>query len=254
MQTTRDWEAFQQWHELLDALCVEQGHHDNMALAEALCAASGNQTQAAFDAAVKNLQNWRQGIHIAQRRNFILLGKVLGIDHHEGLRERWNRLYREARPTRRAGPLPDAPRSEVSTRFPKRRRSAVAAGVILVCALGAATLSLPPDRPAETPDPGAASEAVVIEYVRTVSLGVGDSAIIHGVRSRGCEGAPTWESIRGRLPEPVTGVLTDGGVGMRHSRSCGEQVEVRAILFTATQAGTEQITLYGDAIEIQVSQ
>lgn len=150
--------------------------------------------------------------------------------------------------------MPDVVRPEVSTRFSKPRRSAVTAGAVLVGALGAAALSLPPDRAAESPDPIAASEAVVAEYAPNVSLKVAESAIIHGVRSRGCAGAPTWEGIRGRLPELVTGVLTDGGVGTRYSRNCGESVEVRAILFTATHAGTEQITLYGDAIAIHVNE
>lgn len=61
------------------------------------------------------------------------------------------------------------------------------------------------------------------------------------------------EDIRDALPEIAMGMLSDGGVATRYSRRCGERVEVRTILFTATHVGTEQITLYGDAIEIHVS-
>ena len=254
MPAAHDWKAFQHWHELLDALCDEQGYHDNMALAEALCAASGNQTQAAFDASVKNLQNWRQGVHIPQRRNFVLLGKVLKVHRYEGLREYWNRLYRDAKPMRNTSSPSEADMPEVKTRISKLQRSVVVAGVILIGVLGAAAFSLSPEEPAESPNPVAASEALVADYLPYVSLEVGETAIIHGARSRACSVAPRWEHIRDALPELATGMLSDGGVATRYSRRCNERVEVRAILFTATHVGTEQITLYGDAIEIHVSE
>ena len=248
----RDLDAFQRWHELLDALCAEQGHHDNMALAEALCAASGNQTQAAFDAAVKNLQNWRQGVHTPQRRNFMLLGKVLKVDSHEGLREVWNRLYSAEKPARPAGAMIEAPPPDAQAREPKRRWFAALAGVSLVGALAAIAFILPLESPAEST--GAPAENIVADYLPFVALEVGQSAIIHGARSRACGAAPTWERISGALPDLETGQLSDGGIATRYSRNCGERVEVRAILFTATQAGEEHVTLYGDAIEIQVTE
>ncbi|WP_141687853.1 hypothetical protein [Stappia indica] len=94
---SEDWTAYRQWHALLDALCRKYGYRDNVRLADALCAASGNRTPSALDTAVKNLRNWRQGVHIPQRRNFLLLGKILKVDAHAGLREHWNRLYHHAR-------------------------------------------------------------------------------------------------------------------------------------------------------------
>lgn len=94
---SEDWTAHRQWHALLDALCRKYGYRDNVTLADALCAASGNRSPSALDTAVKNLRNWRQGVHIPQRRNFLLLGKILKVDAHAGLREHWNRLYRQAR-------------------------------------------------------------------------------------------------------------------------------------------------------------
>lgn len=117
MTDKQDWASFQTWHEMLDALCVEQGHMDNLALAEQLCAASGNKTQAAFDTAVKNLRNWRQGVHIPQRRNFLLLGKLLKVDQRAGLRERWNRLYGQAKVKPAAGDLSDGDTEPVTPKI-----------------------------------------------------------------------------------------------------------------------------------------
>ncbi len=92
------------------------------------------------------------------------------------------------------------------------------------------------------------------EYVRNVSVKVGETAIIHGARGNDCGPAPSWESAELLLPELVTGTLTDGGVGTRVSRQCGGRIPARAILFTATTAGTEQISLYGDDIVIRVNE
>jgi hypothetical protein len=251
---TRNWTAYQQWHELLDALCAEQGHLDNMALADALCAASGNRTQAAFDTAVKNLRNWRQGVHIPQRRNFLLLGKILKIDEHDGLREHWNRLYGQAK----VKPADDDDAETVEPIDPvkpsrKSRLPLAVGGGVLVAVMGAAALVMSYGRQDEPADPVASYEGIVAEYVRNVSVKVGESAIIHGARGNECGDAPSWESAKLLLPELMTGILTDGGVGTRVSRQCGGRIPARAILFTATQVGVEQISLYGDDIVIRVS-
>lgn len=259
MADTRNWARFHAWHEILDALCVEQGHLDNFALAEQLCAANGNRTQIAFDTAVKNLRNWRHGVHIPQRRNFLLLGKILDVDRHDGLRERWSRLYGQAK-TKPGGD--DGSDKEASiepvtqkSRWPIPAATGIAAvaGVAVAgVAVVWAALSFVDAEQAST-DPVASYEGIVAEYVRNVSVKIGESAIIHGARGNECGPAPSWESARLLLPELVTGTLTDGGVGTRQSRQCGGRVPARAILFTATQLGTEQISLYGDDIVIRVS-
>ncbi|MBC2857999.1 hypothetical protein [Stappia sp. 28M-7] len=124
---SRNWTAYRHWHDLLDALCRECGYLDNMHLADALCAASGNRTPAAFVTAVKNLRNWRRGIHIPQRRNFLLLGKILKVGEHDGLRNHWNRLYHQARAKPAGGAeqvLADqVRRAPASPRLPARSRS-----------------------------------------------------------------------------------------------------------------------------------
>jgi len=251
---TKDWTAFRHWHELLDALCAEQGHLDNMVLADALCAASGNRSQAAFDTAVKNLRNWRHGVHIPQRRNFLLLGTILKVDEHDGLREYWNRLYGQAKvkPADDNVSEADGPVNPVKPSR-KSRLPLLVSGGVLVAMVGAAAIVLSYGRE-EPADPVASYEGIVAEYVRNVSVKVGESAIIHGARGNECGPAPSWESAKLLLPELVTGTLTDGGVGTRVSRQCGGRIPARAILFTATQPGIEQISLYGDNIVIRVSE
>lgn len=256
MLATRDWTIYQHWHELLDALCAEQGHLDNMALADALCAAGGNRTQAAFDTAVKNLRNWRLGVHIPQRRNFHLLGKILKVDEHGGLREHWNRLYSQAKVKPADDDVPDSiePVKAATTTRKSRRPLLVGLGAgVFAGTVAAAAFMLFYDQ-SEPADPVASYEGIVAHYVRNVSVKVGESAIIHGARGNECGPAPSWESAKLLLPELVTGTLTDGGVGTRVSRQCGGRVPARAILFTATSPGTEQISLYGDDIVIRVTE
>lgn len=243
MIETQDWQRHEQWHDLFDALCMERGYLDNLALAERLCAASGNPTHNAFETAVRNLRNWRGGIHIPQRKNFSLLGQILEIDRQEGLRARWNALYHESRAKPAA-----VERSGPRRGFPGYRAVAVAALVMV----GLAGFALWPRE--EAADPVGSYEGIVAEYVRNVSARVGDSMIIHGARGNECGPAPSWEEAMPLLPEMVTGTLSDGGVGTRVSRQCGGRVPARAIVFTATAEGTEQISLYGDPIVIRVSE
>lgn len=243
MIETQDWRHHEHWHELFDALCVQRGYPDDLALAEKLCAAGGNPTHKAFETAVRNLRNWRGGIHIPQRKNFSLLGQILEVDRDEGLRARWNALYRESRTKPATVETPDA-----SRRFPKPWVVGAVALAIAAVATGFVLW------PREAVDPVGSYEGVVAEYVRNVSARIGDSMIIHGARGNECGPAPSWEEAMPLLPEMVTGTLSDGGVGTRVSRQCGGRVPARAIVFTATAAGTEQISLYGDPIVIRVSE
>lgn len=248
-----DWAACETWHELLDALCIEKGHLDNMALADQLCSAAGNTSQAAFDTAVKNLRNWRQGVHIPRRRNFVLLAKVLNVNERPDLLEHWNRLYVEAKSggendddnASNEAPVPDA-------RWSKRRFRANGIALAASAVTLLAAWWLWPHGFAPTIDPASTFEGVQAEYVRNVSVQVGDAVIIHGARGNECGPAPSWDSARELLPTLVTGTLTDGGVGTRLSRQCGGRVPARAILFTAAKVGAEQISLYGDEIHIRV--
>lgn len=255
MSEERDWSVYRKWHELLDALCVEQNHLDNMTLAARLCEAGGNKSQAAFEAALKNLRNWRQGIHVPQRRNVLLLAKLLRVDRSPALRERWKVLHAEARagapeetPAGAGQPvaLPSPPR-------PRRRLVFVGVAAAFGVAFGVAFAFFSwPANVESAPDSAGSFEGIRADYVRTVTAKVGDALIIHGARGETCGPAPDWERASAGLPQLTTGDLTDGGVGTRYSRQCGGRVPARAILFTATRPGVEQISLYGDPVMINV--
>lgn len=257
MTEERDWSSYRKWHELLDALCVDQNHLDNMTLAGRLCDASGAKSQAAFEAALKNLRNWRQGVHVPQRRNVLLLAKLLRVDRSRALRERWNVLHAEARAGAQEE-TPDGPGEPDALPEPARPRGRfVLAGAAATfgAALGAAFVFFSwPGGVEPAPDPAGSFEGIRADYVRTITAKVGDALIVHGARGEACGPAPDWERASARLPRLTTGALTDGGVGTRYSRQCGGSVPARAILFTATTPGVEQISLYGDPITINVQE
>jgi len=90
------------------------------------------------------------------------------------------------------------------------------------------------------------------------SLSVGQTAVIYAVRAKTCEdAAPSFESIKAKLPNVTLGTLRDGGVVQRRSESCRTKtsrdwVEARAITFTAAKAGSETLRFYGDPVVITV--
>jgi hypothetical protein len=251
MAENQRWGTYERWHDLLDALCIERGHFDNLTLAGQLCAANGNRTRGAFETAVKNLRNWRQGVHIPQRKNFALLGKLLEVQDDAELRQAWNRLYsqKSIEPERGETTLAAADASSGKPAWPF-----IAGGGALAAMILAGIVFAGWSATAQNADPVGSYEGIVAEYVRNVSARVGDSMIIHGARGNECGEAPSWDSARILLPSLQTGTLTDGGVGTRQSRQCGGRVAARAILFTATAPGTEQISLYGDDIVIRVTE
>lgn len=97
-----------QWHRLFDALCLEQGHLDNNGLASAFCALSKNKSNGAYESTLKNLNNWRQGVHTPNRRNFRLLTLLLRLEEGDAVLPHWRRLYEEAQRRKpAAGPKRD---------------------------------------------------------------------------------------------------------------------------------------------------
>ena len=86
-----------------------------------------------------------------------------------------------------------------------------------------------------------------------VSLKVGQSTIIHGMRGQACGApAPSWAQTAATLPNIQIGTFSDGGIGTRGSRSCGGNVPARAIRFKATKKGSQVVNLYGDLVTITV--
>lgn len=91
-----------------------------------------------------------------------------------------------------------------------------------------------------------------IPYRPNVTLQVGESIILKGVRGNDCGAAPMWNHIAGRMPRSKLGRLSDGGRGVTDSGSCGKRVPARAVKFTAQRAGSERIVVFDDPISITV--
>ncbi|MBU1314752.1 MAG: hypothetical protein KJ947_17265 [Alphaproteobacteria bacterium] len=249
------WEKFERWHELFDGLCAEQGHFDNARLASIFCTVTRNNGQANYDAALKNLANWRRGVHIPSRKNFLALSKVIDLEGDDGLMDRWNRLYGEARkPAGEDSAEPTTP--PVANNDDRKIRSVIystrwvsgATMVMVLAVVGAGAYLLHSGYYISAEG----IRAIDVEYRRSVSLRVGESSVIHGARSDCGERAPNWEITQSRLPALPIGTWSDGGEGKRYSRACGGPTPARGVVFTATQPGLEQFLLYGDSVTIHV--
>ena len=245
MGARKAWAGHHQWHHLLDAICVEEGHDDNMALANELSAASGNRSGEAFEAALKNLRNWRNGTHLPQRRNFILLTKVLRIDSDEGLKKHWTHLYGEAQRDASRGPM-RAKTDPSASRLPAAPMLAtiavplliVGAGLVFIMGFDVSTQDRPP---------------ADVEYRKAVSLKAGESIVVHGARGKCGEDPPDWEKVLSKLPELEIGHWSEGDVGTRYSRKCGGPTPARGIVLNATKSGQAEVTLFGDPVKIEVN-
>ena len=97
-----------------------------------------------------------------------------------------------------------------------------------------------------------AAFAESIPYNANVTVKVGKTAILKGVRGNCGAAAPSWAQISGRLPASTTGRYSDGGTGTVDSSSCGGSTPARAVKFTATKKGSESLTIFNDAVSITV--
>jgi hypothetical protein len=273
------WSRYQDWHLLLDALCTAQGHIDNQRLASEFCTRTKATGQAAYETALKNLTNWRNGLHAPNRRNFVTLSMILNVDSYDGLRLEWNALYGKARRNRngtaddaggdadRAGAgeslVPEtvdekighkvAAQSHPVVGLVLRHRgltAALATALVVSAGLASAYVS-----GVLTGGHGRAVDESVVPRIRpmlVVDAKVGESYIVHGMRSDCDNKLPEWDNIEDVLPKISTGVFSDGGVGFRYSRSCDGNTLARAIRFTAKKPGREEIVMFGDSIVIEV--
>lgn len=255
------WQECRTWHELFDSLCERAGHHDNAALASAYCALIGRGGSGDFEAAQKNLRNWRVGRHLPLRRNAMALAKLLGVEDDARLRRHWSALYAAARREAAAGveaqPSVTAAAEEVSaepasaggaTAAPRRRlvlhRSAIAAATLL--AAGAGLYGVVRYR--------AYADLPIVNYEARVRMLVGESRLINANRGD-CEGwqAPDWQRTAPRVPMSSLGSFSDGGVAWTPSVFCNGMAIARAVRFTATRVGEEEVELLGSYIKIMVT-
>lgn len=98
-----------------------------------------------------------------------------------------------------------------------------------------------------------AAKAEQFGYKRDVSMKVGQTVVLKGVRADCAAKAPlTWAKIRGNLPKSKLGTFSDGGVGTTRSNACKGVVPARGVRFTATTAGREAFNVYNDPIVLSV--
>ncbi|BBE71174.1 hypothetical protein [Oharaeibacter diazotrophicus] len=101
--------------------------------------------------------------------------------------------------------------------------------------------------------PAAAKTYFNVNWQPRVLLGVGQKAVVHGIRNETCgRAAPSFAAIKASLPKPKFGVFSDGGAGWRYSGRCNGFVPARGIAYTAKKTGVETFFLEGDQIEVTV--
>lgn len=103
-----------------------------------------------------------------------------------------------------------------------------------------------------------AAQAKDFRYHRQVTLKVGQSVVLKGVRHANCgTEAPSWSSIARGLPASKTGSFSDGGAGTVESEFCKKTFKIKAVgargvRFTAKQRGQERLTIFKDPVSITV--
>ena len=84
----------------------------------------------------------------------------------------------------------------------------------------------------------------------------GKPTAIYGQRAQDCGAAPSWAYAMEKLSkQPVHGSLSDGGIGVRRSRSCGATTYTRVIVYSSAPGyqGSDEIEFGGhDSIRVEV--
>lgn len=93
------------------------------------------------------------------------------------------------------------------------------------------------------------AQETTISYKERVTLSVGQSVVIHGIRGD-CGQPPAKSEIS--LPALQTGTLSLGKLGVRNSGSCGGPTPAIEVIFTATTKGRESFEVEGDKISVRV--
>jgi hypothetical protein len=97
--------------------------------------------------------------------------------------------------------------------------------------------------------PLAISAETTIKYRKSVSVQVGQSVVVHGIRGE-CGEEPNLSQVT--LPKLETGELSLGKMGVRSSNRCGGMTPAVEVIFTATKAGREKFEIEGDDVSVRV--
>lgn len=245
----QDWGRFRDWSALLDALCRLRGYSENAELASAFCRQQGRAGERDFQAAEKNLRDWRLGRRIPLRRNAAILARLLDVEAEPLLKRRWKETYRALHGGNAASPEQEAPAAK---RPPvENGRWLPRMALVLLMAPTAGLLAAIGMNDPALPDGAGALPTVA--YNARAFLSVGTQKLIHGV-VEGCDGAPAqWADIAPRLPESRTGILVDGGLATKMMNGCGREMVVRAVKFIALRPGVEELMVLDTYFKIEVS-
>lgn len=89
-----------------------------------------------------------------------------------------------------------------------------------------------------------------ITLKKKVTIRIGQSIVVKGVRPNGCDNPTPPTSLK--LPKTSLGTFSTGKTGITKSRRCGRKVPAREVVFTAKQKGKETFEIYLDKITITV--
>lgn len=251
------WDAHKRWSRLFDAVCDAAELDSASELALLFCQHTGRLTQRDLETAARNIGNWRNGSHLPSSRNFRILTKILSVSQDPGLSDTWHSLYEHERALKkegsgRGGQEHPAFRQEGGTPRTMRWLSSIA--LVCISAAGlAVALAFWPDKYTLTVGAEDVKENH-IPYKRNITLRVGESAVIHGHRGACGQAAPAVEKTEKRLPTNLqTGILSVGRTGVRYSRHCKGETPAREVIMNARRAGSDRITIFGDTIDITVT-
>lgn len=241
------WREYRTWHELFDVVCNSAGYYDNADLASKLCARTNRTRQEDFEGAKTKLRSWRNGKRVPRRGSFFILSDMLEVSRDPALQRHWNVLYHAARTAgyrdggAAAAPAPAQPWwSETGL----RRWGIIGSLPVLGAGLAIATITSGNQAPPADLPP--------VNYNAYVRVSLGSSKLIHG-DFLDCDGPPPgWEQTVPRVPSTPLGTFADGGLARKMVNDCGKEMVVRAVMFTGTGIGTEEVRLLGDFMKIDV--
>ncbi|MEW9612382.1 hypothetical protein AB3G45_00610 [Shinella sp. S4-D37] len=248
---SEEWDRFGNWHRLFDRLCRLRGYSENAQLASALCRELSRSSERDFQAAEKNLRNWRRGRRIPLRRNAAILARLLDVEADPALKRRWDRTYRALQDGEAGDALGSpSPKAPVADRIAPPQRTlllwaALPAGLLAVTGLQG--LAASGDASMDT------ATLPTVAYNARAFLSVGTEKLIHGV-AEGCDGPPSdWADMAAYLSESATGAFSDGGLATKMMNGCGKEMVVRAVKFIAIRPGVEELEVLGAYFKIEVT-
>lgn len=266
----KEQESSASWYELFDRICIDQGHFNNADLAAEYCKVIRRSNQTAYDTAIRNIRNWRNGKHTPSPRNFRILTSILRIDEGHDLFRSWQELYELESVNRNKnisnnndfyenGIFIVNSRSYRIFNFQNKSFRNILL-FLFSCSLVISVSFLFFDLKFLSPKYkfiSASAESLdmtgkLIQWREYTRLSVGQSAVIHGKRGRCGQNPPEWAEVMPLLPRLDVGKWSDGGIGYRESNACQGPTPARAVIFTAVKSGGAEFLLFHDKTKIEV--